>query len=171
MYGPIGVMSPFWMSATKTGKSVPACVSSRHLRLSIQMRLSYQSSSCGFTSWSAAGRTLSSASTFAVHRRIIASECSQQRRKLFDGEPGLPEDRAKRSWRELAVERHDHDTAVGGFELDVASSLTHPLEARLVECAGDVRSRDDREARAHAAISTEAMIGGSPRSGAGASSK
>ncbi len=59
----------------------------------------------------------------------------------------------------------------GGSELHVAPTLTHPNEAGLSERLNRFRSRDDRKLRAQAAISTDAMIGGSFVSGTGASSK
>ncbi len=55
--------------------------------------------------------------------------------------------------------------------LDVTPTLSHPDEAGLSERSNRFRSGEDRKLRAHAAISTDAMIGGSLTSGAGASSK
>lgn len=54
---------------------------------------------------------------------------------------------------------------------DVAAALADPREACLAERRNRLRSRDDRKPGTHAAISTEAMIGGSLASGAGTSSK
>jgi hypothetical protein len=56
-------------------------------------------------------------------------------------------------------------------KLDVASLLTHLLEAGGFQSTNRLGARDDRKSRAHAATSTEAMIGGSTPSGTGSSSK
>ena len=56
-------------------------------------------------------------------------------------------------------------------EFDVAAALADPGEASLAERRDRFRARDDRKPGTHAAISTEAMIGGSLASGAGTSSK
>ncbi len=66
-----------------------------------------------------------------------------------------------------------NDRRPSGFvpKLDVTAALADPREARPAEHRDRFRSRDDRKPRTHAAISTEAMIGGSLASGAGTSSK
>ena len=56
-------------------------------------------------------------------------------------------------------------------ELDMAAPLADLLEANLLERSNRVLTGGDRDARAHAAISTDAIIGGSDTSGTGASSK
>lgn len=69
------------------------------------------------------------------------------------------------------MERHDRGTPVGMPQLDVAAALADFGEACSRESTYDLRPGQRREAWTHAAISTETMIGGSPCSGNGASSK
>lgn len=69
------------------------------------------------------------------------------------------------------MERDDRRPSRFVPELDVTAALTDLREASPAECRDRLRSRDDRKPRTHAAISTEAMIGGSLVSGAGTSSK
>ena len=56
-------------------------------------------------------------------------------------------------------------------KLDMAAPLADLMEASLLERSNRVLTGDDGETRAHAAISTDAIIGGSDTSGTGASSK
>jgi hypothetical protein len=69
------------------------------------------------------------------------------------------------------MKRHDRRATGRVPELGVTTALTNLIESSASQCANDVRSGDDREPRGHAAISTEAMIGGSAPSGRGSSSK
>jgi hypothetical protein len=69
------------------------------------------------------------------------------------------------------MERDDRRPSRFVPELYVAAALADPREACLAERRDHFRSRDDRKPGTHAAISTEAMIGGSLASGAGTSSK
>lgn len=68
------------------------------------------------------------------------------------------------------MERHDHDATVLVPQLHMAPALPAASEAASLERFDDLRARKARELGAHAATSTEAMIGGSP-AGRGASSK
>jgi hypothetical protein len=69
------------------------------------------------------------------------------------------------------MERDDRCPSRFVPEFDVAAALADPREARLGERRDHIRSRDDRKPGTHAAITTEAMIGGSLASGVGTSSK
>ena len=69
------------------------------------------------------------------------------------------------------MERDDRCPSRFVPELGVAAALADTREACLSERCDHLRSRDDRKPGTHAAISTEAMIGGSLASGAGTSSK
>jgi len=69
------------------------------------------------------------------------------------------------------MKQHDRRSAFGISELYLAPALPHVLEPNDPRRANRLPPRDDRKARAHAAISIEAMIGGSQAFGSGASSK
>jgi hypothetical protein len=69
------------------------------------------------------------------------------------------------------MQRHDCRPPVAVAKLHMAPPLADLFEPRLTKGSDDVGSGRDRKPRTHAAISTEAMIGGSFDSGNGASSK
>ena len=83
----------------------------------------------------------------------------------------MADDRSQRADCQLSMHWHDHNSAVLGTQLDVASPLAHLHEAALPERSDHLGAGDDRERRAHAESSMVAMIGGSMLSGSISSSK
>lgn len=61
--------------------------------------------------------------------------CLQQAQALFYLQTGLLDDRPERAHRQLPVERHDHYSAIGSAELQVAAPLARLLEAAFVRAA------------------------------------
>ncbi len=103
--------------------------------------------------------------------RQLSWSTSEKRYKVLNTHRGLPEHRAQRPRSKLSVKRDDRSSALGVAELHMTAALADLDEPGLTERRDHTRSGNDRKAWAHAAISTEAMIGGSPESGSGASSK
>ena len=96
---------------------------------------------------------------------------SEKSRELLDGEGCLAKDRAERSGGELTMERNDRCSSFVVTELHMASPLADLLEAGLAERPHCLCAGDDRQTRIHAAMSIDAMIGGSAACGTGLSSK
>jgi len=84
---------------------------------------------------------------------------SQQVNERLHLETCLAQDRTQRSSRQLAVHGDDGRPACLVPKLDMTATLTDLAEASLGEGAHDVTAGDNREARAHAGMSTGAMIG------------
>ena len=113
-------------------------------------------------------RTLGCTSVFSPARGVVRLQAFEE---LFDAEPRLPDDRPERARRKLAVQWDDHDSALFGSELQVASALTRAGEASSFERPSRLFTRDPREPRAHAGTSTGVMMSGSGTSKSGSSSK
>ena len=129
-YGPIGVIWALRTSAAKTGNSVPAWLSRRNVRRSIQKRFRYQSSSDG-------GRPEERRRSDTHQSEQLGGAAQDHGRRVLTTESQAPrprdrlaEDRAKCSRCELAVERHDHCAPVGVAELGRDCRAGRPRQNR-----------------------------------------
>jgi hypothetical protein len=83
---------------------------------------------------------------------------SQQLDERLHREVCLSQNRAQRASRQLAMHRDDHRAALLA-QLQVAATLAHLGESNLGQSTHDLEAGHHGEARAHAGMSTGAMIG------------
>ncbi len=83
----------------------------------------------------------------------------QQLDEYLHGEARLSQNRTQRPSGQLAMQWDDHRLAFCVAQLHVAAALAHLNESNLGQGAHCGVTRDSRQARAHAGMSTGAMIG------------
>ena len=92
---------------------------------------------------------------------------SERVEEVFDLASGLAQDRGERSTSEFPVIRHDDSSAAVVAEFDVTAFAADLPIPEPLEGADHPPAGDDGQGRAHAGMSTAAMIGASTDSGSG----